>query len=351
MTDPQEDFPWRAIDASVNRAAEGFRVVEDFTRFVLDDPHLTHLAKELRHDLQASVSVLPPRLLAAMRDTPGDVGATISTAREYQRKSPRDVCAASLKRAEQSLRSIEEFGKLVRPGFACLIERLRYRCYSLEKAIAHTADALERLTAKRLYVLIDGRESDSAFANQVQQLSRAGVDMLQLRDKKLSDRELVQRARTLVRIARPLGVLAIVNNRPDIAAAVHADGVHLGQDDCSVGDARRIVGPEAVIGVSTHGIDQARQAVLAGADYLGAGPTFPSRTKAFDDFAGLDYLREVAAEVRLPTFAIGGINATNLPEVLATGVSRIAVSAAIADADDVEQAIRQFQLGFAASRP
>ena len=117
-----------------------------------------------------------------------------------------------------------------------------------------------------------------------------------------------------------------------MAAIVDADGVHFGQEDLSVKDARAIVGTRMLIGVSTHNIDQARAAVLDGANYLGAGPTFPSQTKAFDDFAGLDYLREVAAEIRLPTFAIGGITADNLPEVLAAGITRVAVGAAVTEA-------------------
>ena len=106
-------------------------------------------------------------------------------------------------------------------------------------------------------------------------------------------------------------------------------------------DARAIVGPRMLIGVSTHNIEQARAAVLDGANYLGAGPTFPSQTKAFDDFAGLDYLREVAAEIRLPTFAIGGIGADNLPEVLATGVTRVAVGAAVTEAREPAVAARE----------
>ena len=114
---------------------------------------------------------------------------------------------------------------------------------------------------------------------------------------------------------------AIINDRADIAAAVGADGVHVGQEDLSVKDARAIVGTRMLIGVSTHNIEQARAAVLDGANYLGAGPTFASRTKSFDDFAGLDYLREVSSEIRLPTFAIGGITAENLPSVMAAGSS------------------------------
>jgi thiamine-phosphate pyrophosphorylase len=97
----------------------------------------------------------------------------------------------------------------------------------------------------------------------------------------------------------------------------------------TVKDARAVVGTRMLVGVSTHNIEQARAAVLDGANYLGAGPTFPSQTKAFDELASLDYLREVAAEIRLPTFAIGGIGADNLPDVLATGIERVAVGAAV----------------------
>ncbi len=104
--------------------------------------------------------------------------------------------------------------------------------------------------------------------------------------------------------------------------------------DLSVKDARTIIGADALIGVSTHSIEQARQAVLDGANYIGVGPTFPSGTKQFEKFPGLDFLRAVAAEIRLPAFAIGGITPENLPEVLATGVARVAVSGAILDASD-----------------
>ena len=115
----------------------------------------------------------------------------------------------------------------------------------------------------------------------------------------------------------------IVNDRPDLARLGRADGVHLGQEDLSVKDARAIVGPEALIGVSTHRIEQARQAVLDGANYIGVGPTFPSGTKQFESSPALDFLRAVAAEIRLPAFAIGGITPGNLAEVLAAGIGRV----------------------------
>jgi thiamine-phosphate pyrophosphorylase len=129
-------------------------------------------------------------------------------------------------------------------------------------------------------------------------------------------------------------LLFVMNDRADLAALSDADGVHVGQDELSVNDARTIVGPKALIGVSTHSIEQARQAVIDGANYIGVGPTFPSSTKSFDTFAGLDLLRSVAAEISLPAFAIGGITRENLPQVQAAGINRVAVTGAVIGAKD-----------------
>jgi thiamine-phosphate pyrophosphorylase len=135
------------------------------------------------------------------------------------------------------------------------------------------------------------------------------------------------------RWTRRAGVLFIVNDRPDIARLAEADGVHLGQDDLSVNEARRILGPDALIGVSTHNLDQLRRAVLAGASYVGIGPTLPSATKDFGELAGLDYIREASAATSLPAFAIGGIDASNVDEVVNAGCRRIALSQAILQAE------------------
>jgi thiamine-phosphate pyrophosphorylase len=133
-------------------------------------------------------------------------------------------------------------------------------------------------------------------------------------------------------------VLFVVNDRPDIARLVEADGVHLGQDDLPVKEARRIVGADALIGVSTHNLEQLRQAIRDGASYLGVGPTFPSGTKSFDEFPGLAFVRAAVAETSLPVFAIGGINRDRIAEVVAAGARRVAVSSGVAQADDPRRA-------------
>lgn len=319
----------RIIDAELNRAGEGLRVVEDYVRFALDDPFLTRQMKSVRHELAEAADSIPPADRHAMRDTAADVGTWISTTAEGRRGDAWDVCAASFKRTEQALRSLAEYGKLVDARFAERCEALRYQLYTLEKAVDIGRSSRGRLENVRLCVLVDACDSADKFAQLVGELAAVGVGMIQLRDKHVDDRELVARARQLRELTRGTPSLAIINDRADVAAIVGADGVHLGQEDLPVKDARAIVGPRMLVGVSTHNIEQARAAALAGANYVGAGPTFASQTKAFDELAGPQYLREVAAETRLPTFAIGGITADNLPEVLATGISRVAVGAAV----------------------
>lgn len=332
MTDLPDTSVLRILDAALNRAGEGLRVVEDYLRMVLDDGHLARRAKSLRHDLSLAAATLEPSARLAARDTLGDVGTQNTTPSEQSRGTAADVAAASFRRVAEALRTIEEYAKLLDTPLAGRCEAMRYQLYTLEKTTGIAADAQQRMAGARLYVLIDGRDSAAVFAELVESLVAAGVGVIQLRDKSLDDRQLLSRAEQLVAATRGSTSLAIVNDRADIAAAVHADGVHLGQDDLSVSAVRRIVGPDMVVGVSTHNIQQARQAVLDGANYLGAGPTFTSTTKQFSEFAGLEYLREVASEISLPTFAIGGITPDNLHQVLATGIERVAVAGAVANA-------------------
>jgi thiamine-phosphate pyrophosphorylase len=198
-----------------------------------------------------------------------------------------------------------------------------------------------------LYILIGGEGNAAKFESLVRTLVEAGAPALQLRDKSLHDRELLERARTLRQFTQGADTLFIMNDRPDLALLADADGVHVGQEELSVADVRRVVGPDQLIGVSTHSINQARQAVADGADYLGCGPTFPSQTKAFQSFPGTDFLQQVATEIDRPAFAIGGIDLGNLGEVIRAGVPRVAVSGAIVAAVDPAAQVRQFlqQLG------
>jgi len=336
----------RIIDAAANRAREGLRVLEDFARFAFDDRRLTGQFKQLRHALAAELSKISAAELLAARDTWADVGTQLTSAAERRRPDLASVLVANFKRVQEALRSLEEYGKTLDADFGAAMKQLRYRAYVLEREVAAAhSDAPQsskpeslsrRIEQAQLYVLVDGRSTLDEFDAIVRDLIAAGVHAIQLRDKRLADRELLGRGRRLRELTQATGALFIMNDRADLAALAGADGVHLGQDELSVADARAIVGSAALVCVSTHSLSQARQAVLDGADYIGVGPTFTSTTKHFEaaQLTGLDLLRAVAAEIRLPAFAIGGIDRNNLGEVIAAGLSRIAVSGAVAAAAD-----------------
>jgi thiamine-phosphate pyrophosphorylase len=160
-----------------------------------------------------------------------------------------------------------------------------------------------------------------------------GADAIQLREKGIDDREWLRRAREVRILTAQAKARFLVNDRPDLARLAGADGVHLGQDDMTVRDARRIVGPTALVGVSTHDPAQLDKAILDAAGYLGVGPVFTSSTKAFGSFAGLDFVRHAAESTTLPWFAIGGIDESTIDEVLEAGATRVAVSAAVVRAE------------------
>ena len=324
----------RAIDANLNRARESLRVLDDYARFVRNDRTLTAVIKSLRHRLAESETALPPGLLLGSRDAAGDVGTTVGSASEYGRAGPLAVAVANLKRLQESLRSAEEFGKIVSEAFARAVEAIRYESYTLEKAFRSPTSLRERLHAARLYALLTGSQCVAALDWTIAEIAEGGVGVVQLREKTLPDRELIQRARAVRRWTADAKVLFIVNDRPDIARLCEADGVHLGQDDMTVADARRIVGTEALVGVSTHDMNQLKRAQLDGADYLGVGPTFPSKTKQFDEFPGLDFVRSAFHSTSLPAFALGGIDLTTVTQLAEAGCGRAAVGAALATADE-----------------
>jgi thiamine-phosphate pyrophosphorylase len=352
---PEQLDTARILDACANRAREALRVLEDYQRFVLNDAVLSGELKGLRHALTEALADLPPRLLLTARETLRDVGTALTTEQEQQRFSLAHVAQANLKRLQEALRSLEEFGKLHSPRLGQQLEQLRYRSYTLEKALLRGGESRQRLADARLYVLLTGAQCAGALDWTIAEAAAGGAAVFQLREKTLTDRELLERARRVRCWTRDAGVLFIVNDRPDIARLVEADGVHIGQEELPVHEVRRLVGPDALIGVSTHNPEQVRQAVLDGADYIGVGPTFPSGTKNFTEFPGLDFVRQAAALTSLPAFVIGGITRDNLPVAVAAGARRIAVSQAVCAADEPRQAaadlLRLLAVGLSGTDP
>ncbi len=183
-----------------------------------------------------------------------------------------------------------------------------------------------KLVFPRLYAIIDAgllRTSELAFAET---LAEAGVALFQYRNKQASSRQLFEISRGLVALLRPRGVRLVVNDRPDVAAVAGADGVHVGQEDLDVEHARALCGPSRWIGVSTHTLEQVRQANETSADYIAAGPVFPTTTKERPDpVVGLDFLRHARTLTPKPLVAIGGITLERAEEVFRAGADALAV--------------------------
>ncbi len=319
----------RILDANQNRAREALRVIEESVRFAGNVPDLTAAIKQCRHDLSAALRQLPAEMLLEARDTAGDVGTSVNTDSERHRDSVDDVVTASFKRLTEALRVLEEYGKVVDVEFAAAIEALRYRVYDLEAAVRFEPWRRRRFGEVRLYVLITESLCHGPWLTIAEAAIDGGADCLQLREKGMDDAELLRRALALRELTRRRSVLFVMNDRPDIARLVEADGIHLGQDDMPVAAARRIVGPRILIGKSTHTIEQARAALAESPDYIAVGPMFDSTTKPQKHIAGPQTLAAVLGETDLPHVAIGGITVENVNVLRQVGCRCIAVCSAV----------------------
>jgi thiamine-phosphate pyrophosphorylase len=198
------------------------------------------------------------------------------------------------------------------------------------------SDLSDRIACARLYFISEGVDALEAAL-------RGGVDVFQLRDKSGDDDAVLAKAAAARRLCSAAGALFLLNDRPDLAVASGADGVHVGQDDVPVEEARAVVGPDALVGLSTHSRAQVGAANDAGVDYIGVGPVHATPTKAGRRPVGLDLVAFAAAHARVPFFAIGGIDTGNAAAVVGAGAQRIAVVRAIAQADDPEAAARRLR--------
>ncbi len=334
---------YRILDANFNRAREAMRVIEDFARFILDDTEISSSVKDMRSRLRQAMGRFPADELLSARDTPGDVGTAITSATEADRPDAAAVATAACKRLTEALRTLEEYAKVISTETAGEFESMRYDAYTLEQRLALRLAGTERFESVRLYVLLTSHLCKSDPIATAEAVIAGGADCIQVREKEMSDRQLLAHARRVREITQSGGALLIINDRPDIAAIVAADGVHLGQDDMPVADARRSLPTGAIIGVSTHNIAQARAAVADGADYIGVGPMFPTTTKDAGPIAGVACLTEVIAEISLPHVAIGGITAGNVGELVAAGARCVAVCSSVITSDNPAKAAAEIK--------
>jgi thiamine-phosphate pyrophosphorylase len=335
----------RIIDANFNRAREASRVMEEFCRFVLNSSLLTERAKKLRHELSASIGRLDAGRLISSRDTLGDVGVGKTVEKQLTRGNLNDCFTAGCKRLTEALRALAEVIRIDNEPVAATIEKLRYDAYTLEKDIALISDTSARFKRVGLYIVITSN-LPAEVISLAHKCAAGGADCIQLRAKDVEDDKFFALAVDFVKMGQYAGMVRIINDRVDIAVAAGADGVHLGQNDLPVEQARKLQLAPLIIGKSTHSLKQLRAACAEGLTYVGLGPVFATATKSEADAVGLEYVTqatEVLADTGVGHVAIGGITPDNVERVLDAGAESIAVCSAVTHASDPAMACRAFK--------
>jgi len=347
------------IDANLNRASEGLRVLEDVARFLLNDAELGHRLRTVRHDLALKTKSLRVGLLSG-RDAEHDAGHVHSKdsepiAEATSLRGLLDLVAANAKRVEESLRVIEESAKL--PEMNSLLssasfEQTRFALYTLERDLISKVsrrDKRDRIAG--LYVILDrqflaGRDELEVAGQIIDGCAR----VIQLRDKQSKKEDLLPVAQKLKELCSQAGVIFVMNDYLDLALAVDADGLHIGQEDLPLHVARRELPIDRIVGCSVKTSVQATKAQDEGADYVAVGSVFPTTTKKEAIVVGVDTVRELKRTISIPLVAIGGINQNNVGEVVAAGADAVAVVSAVLGEKDVKGAVRELVTGIDLAR-
>ncbi|BAZ47735.1 thiamin-phosphate pyrophosphorylase [Nostoc sp. NIES-4103] len=316
---------YRILDANLDRAREGLRIIEEWCRFGLNNAQLTGECKQMRQE----IAIWHTAEIRAARDTPGDRGTELTHPQEEQRSSVKSLLQANLCRVQEALRVLEEYGKLYHPNMGTAFKQMRYRVYTLESNIMayHRHQLLLR---SHLYLVTSPSENLLAT---VEAALKGGLTLVQYRDKTSDDSLRLEQATKLSQLCHSYGALFIVNDRVDLALAVDADGVHLGQQDMPIAIARQILGPQRLIGGSTTNPDEMQKTIAEGVDYIGVGPVYATPTKPDKPATGLEYVSYAAKNSSIPWFAIGGIDANNINDLIDAGAERVAVVRSVMQAE------------------
>jgi thiamine-phosphate pyrophosphorylase len=335
----------RIMDANLNRTAEGLRLLEDVARLILDDTALTQQLKTMRHEVVEGDWLFHQQLIQA-RDSESDVGFGIEATGDEKQRDLRITVVANARRVQESLRTLEELAKM--PDAAIKwdsdkFKQARFALYTIEKNLLSRLlrqDKSKRISG--LYVIIDAQTLKSRnIVEAASQVIRGGAKIIQLRDKTTEKRELFPIAQQLKDLCAEQGVLFIMNDYLDLALAVDADGLHVGQEDLPVDIARKLLPIDKILGASARTVSLATAAQAGGADYIAVGSMYPTTSKGSAVVVGPGRLKQIREAISVPLVAIGGITMDNVSEVMAAGADAVAVIRAALDVENIEETTRQ----------
>jgi thiamine-phosphate pyrophosphorylase len=351
-----EDKILRIFDANLNRAIEGLRVAEEVIRFIIEDIKLQKRIKRIRHAFFSlghrtfrAISSQTDRMTAIInsRDAKGDIGSRGITAMEKNRRDMPSLIQSNCSRASESARVFEEFSKYVCPECSIEWKKIRFEIYSIERellALLAKTSTKELLRNIGLYSVIDrSLLMGMNLSKTARKMIKGGTKIIQYRDKESCDGEFLKASRLIHKVCRDSDVLFIINDKVHIAYLIQADGVHLGQKDLPVSEARRILGPGKIIGKSCYTARQAITASKEDVDYIAVGAMFPTNTKEKVQIAGpklIIRIRRIAKNI--PLIAIGGINESNIIKILRHNPDGICMISAILNSSDIQKTAAKY---------
>ena len=333
FNNPNDIRKAQIIDANLDRAREGLRVLEDWARFGIMRDELVIKLKNYRHIL----SKYHFQAYKAARNFSRDTNQGLTHNEQKNRESISSIISANSSRVQEALRVIEEYSRNENPELSLISSKIRYEIYSLEITLldcASNKELLKVLLENNLYFISN---QSSQTIQIIEKVLKGGIKIIQHRFKDGRDCDNLKKALEIRKLCNKYKALFIVNDRIDIALASNADGVHLGQGDIDIKSARMILGFSKIIGVSANKSGDIKKALANGCDYLGVGPVFETTTKKGKKPLGIEKIKKITKSITIPFFLIGGIKKENISILIKNGFNKVAIISEIANAEKPQE--------------
>ena len=330
LTDAEDLRIYQIIDANLDRAREGLRVLEDWARFGLGEENYVTKIKNFRQILGKNHL----ELYKQSRNHIEDQCKGLTHQEQINRGAPDQIVSSNAGRVQEALRVIEEFSRIHNHALSKIASEIRYEIYTLEidlLSLSRFKKSHEILKANDLYVITDQKEN---LLEIIEDILIAGVKIIQHRFKKGTDKENLQEAIQIQNLCRKYNSLFIINDRVDIALASNADGIHLGQDDLGLKTARKLLGYSKIIGISANNEIDISNARKGGCDYIGIGPVFETETKKNKQPIGIEKIKTLTKDLNIPWFAIGGVTSNNISYLKSNGITKLALVSQLMNSED-----------------
>jgi thiamine-phosphate pyrophosphorylase len=324
---------YQIIDANLDRAREGLRVIEDWARFGLGGDSFVAKIKNYRQILGKNHL----EVYKQSRNHIEDQCKGLTHQEQIKRRTPEQIISSNSGRVQEALRVIEEFSRLHNYELSRIASKIRYEIYTLEidlLRISKFKKSEEILKKNDLYVITDQKEN---LLEIIEEILIAGVKIIQHRFKKGTDKDHLKEAIQIQNLCKKYNSLFIINDRVDIALAVNADGIHLGQDDLDLKTARKLLGYSKIIGISANNEIDISNALQDGCDYIGIGPVFDTDTKKGRKPIGIEKIKKLTKDLNIPWFAIGGIKTKNISYLKSNGFKKVALVSQLMNSEDPKQ--------------